>query len=168
VWLAIANLAVVTYFGVFGGILGVAMGPLRQLWLHFALNTAALVIWEVLGAAGVAWLRARWAARVLVTASGGLATALAVNAITDQQGTAALAGVAGWLAWLAVAYAVHRRRIPDLYVLAGGVLSVIVVVVALILQRLDTEATTLLLTAVVVVGLSAAGAAWLRRVAREP
>lgn len=167
-WLAIVNLAVVLYFQAFHGLFGVLFGPERQLWLLFGLNTAALAAWEGLARAGIAWLRERWAPRLLATASGGLVTALAVIDIFHKNEF----GWGGpvWLVWLAAAYAVYRRRIKDVFVLAGGVLSVVVVVASLLgrwLADVRMEAGALLFIGLAVIGVSAAGGYWLKNVANE-
>lgn len=166
-WLALVNLAVTLYFQVFGGWLGIVFGPERQLWLLFGLNTAALLAWEAAAAAGVEWLRERWPVRLIATASGVLVTVLAVIAVFDSEYSVAW-GVIAWLAWLGAAYAVYRRRIKDLYMLAGGVLSAIVVVAAFLGKHLARgEAGGLLLIGLIVIGMSAAGGYWLRNVATE-
>ena len=167
-WLALANLAVVLYFQAFRGLFGILFGPERLLWLLFGLNTVALAVWEGLAFAGVAWLRERWDLRLLATASGALVTALAVIDVFGKD----LFGWGGpvWLAWLAAAYAVYRRRIKDLYVLAGGVLSAVVVVASLLgrlMADVRGEAGALLLIGLVVIGMSAAGGFWLKNVANE-
>jgi uncharacterized membrane protein len=167
-WLAIANLAVVLYFQAFHGVFGILFGPERQLWLLLGLNTLALAVWEGAARSGLAWLRERWAVRLIATASGTCVTALAVMDIFDGHGY-------GWalpafLSWLGAAYAVYRRRIKDLFVLAGGVLSVVVVVAAFLgKQMLGTraEAGAFLFIGLVVIGLSAAGGYWLKNVANE-
>jgi uncharacterized membrane protein len=167
-WIALVNLALTLYFQVFGGIFGILFATERQLWLLFALNTAALAIWEWAAAAGVEWLRERWAARVLAAASGAFVTTLALFDILDWRSAGGF-GVPAWLAWLGCAYAVYRYRIKDLFVLAGGVLSVIVVVSTFLgrhLLRID-DAFAFLFMSVVVIGLSAAGGWWLKNVARE-
>jgi len=166
-WLALVNLAVTLYFQVFGGWLGIVFGPDRQLWLLFGLNTAALLAWEAAAAAGVEWLRERWPVRVIATASGVLVTVLAVIAVFDSKYSVAW-GIIAWLAWLGAAYAVYRRRIKDLYMLAGGVLSAIVVVAAFLGKHLARDdAGGLLLIGMIVIGMSAAGGYWLRNVATE-
>jgi uncharacterized membrane protein len=168
VWIAIVNLALVLYFQTFGGIFGILFGPERQLWLLFALNTAALTVWEGCALAGVEWLRKRWAVRVLATASGGLATTLALFDILDWRSASGL-GVPAWLAWLGCAYLVYRRRIQDIFVLAGGALSLIVVVATFLGERLldHGEGMAFLLIGLIVIGLSAAAGWWLRSIARE-
>ena len=165
-WLALANLACAFYFRVLPGIWGVVFTPERQIWWLFALDTLALAAWELAGAYGVGWLRARWAPRVVATASGAMATVLAMVAILDRD--ASPWNLLAWLAWLAAAYLVYRRRIADLYVLAGGALSLIVVVVALLGKNLSLNgAGELLFIALVVIGLSALAGYWLRRLAAE-
>jgi len=167
-WLALVNLAVVLYFQAFRGVFGVLFGPERQLWLLFGLNTLALAAWELLARAGLDWLHERWAARVIATAGGACITALAMMAILDTR-DAWREGLV-WLAWLGAAYAVYRRRLKDVYVLAGGVLSAIVVVASFLSRHLldrHFEAGGLLLIGLVVIGMSAGGGYWLKQVAGE-
>lgn len=167
-WLALANLAVVLYFQAFHGLFGVLFGPERPLWLLLGLNTVALIIWESLARAGLDWLRERWAPRVIATASGGLATALVLLDIFDRQ--VAGLGWLAWLAWMAGGYVVYRRRLKDVFVLAGGVLSAVIVVASLLVRALMEvrfEAGAFLLIGLVVIGMSAAGGFWLRNVANE-
>ncbi len=166
--LLLANLATVLYFQAFRGMFSVVFGQQRQLWLLFGLNTLALAAWEVLAAAGVAWLRARWAIRLVAIASGGLITTLAVWDIVDRK--LADGGFLAWLAWCGVAYAVYRSRRKDLFVLAGGALSVIVVVTAAMGRWMLTgrfEAGMFLLIGMTVIGMSALAGWWLRQVAME-
>jgi uncharacterized membrane protein len=166
VWLALVNLACTLYFQTFHGVLGVAFGPERQLWLLVAIDTAALAFWEYRAAQGVGWLAGRWGPRVLATASGGFATAAAVMTVLSASGS--WWSVVIWLAWLAAAHAVYRRRVRDLYVLAGGALSLIVVVIAFLAKqlRMNDEAEFLLL-GLAVIAMSAAAGWWLRLLAAE-
>ncbi|MGE3571747.1 MAG: DUF2157 domain-containing protein [Burkholderiales bacterium] len=167
-WLVLVNLAVVLYFQAFHGIFGVLFGPERQLWLLFGLNTVALAAWEGFARAGVAWMHERWAPRLVATASGAMATALMLMEVFDRGIVGP--GWAAWIGWMAAAYAVYRRRLKDVYVLAGGVLSAVIVVASLLVRALTEvrfEAGALLLIGLVVIGLSAAGGFWLRNVANE-
>jgi uncharacterized membrane protein len=166
-WLAIANLAIVLYYTTFGGLLGVLFGPERLLWVLLALNTVALVLWESLAAAGIRWLGGRWAPRLLALASGGLVTALAIWHLLDWRGTSGW-GVPLWLAWLVVAYLVYRRWRRDLFVLAGGVSSVVLVAATFLLEHMGLDDYGgFLLVALAVIGLSALGTRWLHAVAAE-
>jgi len=166
VWLALVNLACALYFQTFHGVFGIAFGPERQLWILVAIDTAALALWEYAAATGVAWLAGRWAPRLLATASGAFATSLAVMTVLSASRSGW--NVVLWLAWLGAAYAVYRRRVRDLYVLAGGALSVIVVVTAFIGNQLRMrDAGEFLLLALLVIAMSAAAGWWLRRLAAE-
>lgn len=169
-WLALCNLAAILYFRAFGRIFGdvllaAVFGKEELLWLLFVFNTAALAVWEALAASGVTWLNERWATRLLATASGVVITTLACYAVTDRQ-TMGLA-VPIWAVWMAGAYLFYRRHMLDGYVLTGGVLSLIVVTCAFLVNNLfrsHTEASDLLFIGLIVIGLSGLGGLWLKRV----
>ena len=166
-WLLLVNLAAHLYLGTFRGLFGFFAGTERQLWLLFALNTVALVIWEGLALSGIRWLQERWSARILAAASGGFATSLAVVDIVERQSRPG-AGIAAWLAWMAAAYFLYRLRRKDVFVLAGGVLSVVVVVASLIVRNfLRADAGAFLFVGLVILGISAAGGWWLKSVVAE-
>ena len=163
-WLGLVNLALTLYFQTFPGLFGVLFNPERLLWVLLGVNTVALAVWEGTAAAGVAWLRERWAARLLATAAGTLATVLAMYALFDEGSDW---GLLAWLVWLALAYAVYRLFLRDLYVLAGGVLSLIVVLTTFLGKHWIDNAGGILLLGLLVIALSAAGGWWLRRIAVE-
>ena len=161
------NLAVALYFLAFRGVFDLFFGTSTLLWAMFALNTVVLVLWEV-AAHRIDWLQDRWAVRLVATASGIAVTILGVWAVfeTDEVGMAAFPA---YLAWLGAAYFYYRHRVRDLFVLAGGVLSVIVIVTAWLGDALldRAEAGGFLLIGLVVIGMSAAGAWWLKQIAGE-
>lgn len=166
VWLVLVNLACAFYFQVMPGILGFAFSAERQLWWLFAIDTLALAAWEGARAYGFPWLQGRWAPRLLATASGALVTALAVIAVVDRQGS--LWSLVAWVAWLGAAGFIYRRQVKDLYVLAGGVLSVIVVTVTFFERQFSlSRAADLLTIGLIVISISAGAAYWLRRLAAE-
>lgn len=165
-WLALANLAVSLYFQTFRGVLGIAFGPERQMWVLFALDGAALLAWEV-AARSIEWLRSRWAPRLIATLAAALATALAMLAILDRE-AAAWIDSALWLAWAAGTYTVYRRVVNDVYMLALGALSVIVVSATFVAKQMEfREAGSFLFMGLFVIALSAAAGYWLRRVAEQ-
>jgi uncharacterized membrane protein len=166
-WIALVNAALALYFHTFGLLWGMLFAPEKLAWLLFGVNTVALAIWESCAEAGVDWLRERWSLRLLATASGGVVTGLAVYDIVDWR-TSSHWGAPAWLAWIAAAYFIYRYRVRDLYVLAGGVLSVIVVTTVFLAKQLPwREANAYLFLGMLVIGMSAAGGIWLKRVATE-
>jgi len=166
--IALVNVAITFYFRAFPGVFGLLFSAEKQLRLLFAFNSIALVLWE-LSSRHIVWLRERWAARLLSFASGGLITALVIIAILDRDHGFDPA-FAVYPLWLAAIYACYRHSIFDLFVLAGGVLSFIIVVAALlgkgVLQG-DMGSGAYLIIGLVVIGLSALGGFWLKTIAQE-
>ncbi|MET1113207.1 MAG: DUF2157 domain-containing protein [Allosphingosinicella sp.] len=162
VWLALLNLAVFLYFQLSWKLDGL-------LWALFGLNSLALVAWEAAHRAGLGWLRDSWPPRLIAIASAGFATALVVWAIMDGAGGAVTAlAVLAYGAWLAAFYVWYRRKRPDLFMLAGGALSLIVAIVAFLAQTMLGDGSAgLLFIGLVVIGMSAGGAIWLKSVGRE-
>jgi uncharacterized membrane protein len=164
-WLLLVNLAALLYLGTLRGPLWFFAGSERQLWLLFTLNTVALMVWEGLALSGIKWLCERWSVRILATASGGFATALAATDIVNRHTGS---GVAVWVAWLVAAYFLYRHKVKDLFVLAGGVLSVVVVVSTFVIRHfMRVDAGAFLFVGLLVIGISAAGGWWLKSIAAE-
>lgn len=168
VWLALLNLAVVLYFQTFGIWFGMLFDGERATWILFALNTAALCVWEFSAQRGVDWLRERWPLRILALVSGGLITMLMVWAVVETR-RQSVAAILIYPMWIAAAFWVYRYRIRDVFVLSGGVLSVIVVVTAFLAKHLleHDSAGAFLFIGLLVIGMSALGGIWLKNVARE-
>lgn len=165
-WLLLVNVAAGLYFEIRPGAFALLFGPERLLWLILALNAAALAVWEALAAWRIAWLRGRWAPRLIALAVGGPATVLAVMHVVAWQGDGASALVA-WLAWMGATWWIYRHRIKDVFMLAGGVLSAIVMTAVFLGRHTPQVPAALLLIGLIVIGLSAAGGWWLRTVAAE-
>ena len=167
-WIAILNTAIVFYFLVFPGLLGMIFSTERQLWTLFAFNTVALVAWELAGRR-LSWLAQRWAPRLLATASGAIVTALMLFTIFGWREASGVA-VLVYLVWLGCAYAAYCVHGRDLLVLAGGCLSVIVVVtgfLARVLADSHSEAGAFLFMSLAVIGMGAAAGWWLKQLAKE-
>ncbi len=167
--LLLVDLAIVTYFQTFHGVLwAFALTKDPMPWTLFGFNAAALVAWEA-GGHWLDWLRAQWARRCVAFASGAAAAMLAVTGAIDDR--VSIATLAAWGAWTAAAYVWFRHRRPDLFVLAGGVLGAVVVLAVWLSRGLlasgSDEAGALLLIGLLVIGLSAAGSLWLRAVAKD-
>jgi uncharacterized membrane protein len=173
-WLGLLNLAAIFYYQVFPGLFWITFGSKDELfWLLLLLNTAAWAVWEM-AAVRFEWLGrgrvgGRWAVRVLATASGTAMTMLVLRAIFDPAQTSALTWLV-YVAWLAILYFIYRRKLPDLFMLAGACLSVIVSVTSVCADFMlqgDIVAGTFLLLAVLVVAQAAGAAIWLRRIQAE-
>ena len=157
VWVVLINLSIVLYHQTFRD----------TLWLIFAFNTITLIIWEYL-ALRWHWLSERWGARLLATGSGIPITWLCMTAIFEYQDGNAISGLV-WVAWLGAMYYAYQKIKPDLFMLAGGCLSgIIVAIMFLGKHMLDKggEEAFLLLT-FLVIGLGTGAAVWLRNVHRE-
>lgn len=166
-WLILINVAITLYFQTFPGIFGILFNTERVLWVLFAFNSAALLVWEIVAARGVEWLSQRWEPRLLASASGGFVTALVIAQILDTHDAGIWAAPA-WFVWLTIAWAVYRRYIKDVFMLAGGVLSVIVVVATFFGKHVsNNNAGGFLLVGLIVIVLSAAGGWWLKNLAAE-
>jgi uncharacterized membrane protein len=168
VWLLLVNLAISLYYQAFAGLFGLLFGTATLWWLLTGVNTAALAAWELAADRGVTWLRERWAPRIVATAAAGFITVLAAWGIIDRE-TLGITELLGYTAWLVCAYVVYRHRIRDLYILAVGVLSLVIVAAILLGHNVarNGDAGALLIVGVTVLGLSAVGGWWLRTVARE-
>lgn len=160
IWLAIANLALFAYSDA-----GLFSDFHALLWSLLALNAAALAAWEAAHRFGIAWLRDDWPPRLVSIAATIAATALSLADIFDDRvGGGSLAHLL-WIAAIGTFYYIVRR---DLFMLAGGLLSLIVVVAGFLVQHMIADdAGGYLLVAIVVVAMSGAGATWLRSVAME-
>lgn len=163
-WLGLLNLAIILYFELSGA------GDAR-LWTLFGLNIIAQLLWEAGRRFGLAWMQDDWAPRLIAIFAGLMVTTLAVRAVTGEGAhpTSELLGAIAYLAWLGTGYVWYRRIRPDLFMLAGGLLSLIVVVMVFLADKLieDGQASAFLVIGMFVIGMSAAGAVWLKSIARE-
>lgn len=164
--LALVNAACEIYLATFRGAFSILFGSRGVLRALFVVNAVALLAWEVLASFGLREFAASWGRRVVATACGIAATALAVSAISlyrDENGVTLVV----YAIWALVSFWAYRIRRVDLFALAGLVLSLIVVIGAWSARSLlsDERAAGLLLIALVLIGCTTAGAWWLRRVA---
>jgi uncharacterized membrane protein len=168
-WLAIVDTAIVLYFLIFPGFFGLFFTTEHQMWILAGVNTLALVLLEWRRAAGTPWLSQRWSMQVVATSSAGIITALAVMAIMDLRWRpVSVFALLAWLAWMATAWFVYRRRVRDVFILALGALSLIVVTATFLGKHMiGREAASFFLVSMAVIGLTGAAGWWLRQVAKE-
>ena len=178
VWVTLINLSIVLYYRAFHSVGGFVFSSDEVvLWLLFSFNALALVVWE-LSARYWRWLAERWAIRLLAMGAGTSITSLVIIRVMETQYRAFdlfsillwvdLFSVLIWTVCLLGLYVAYRRIWPDLFMLAGGCLSVIVVVVVFCVTRMPLSAGGLfLILAVLVSALGAGATIWLRDVYRE-
>lgn len=167
-WLALVNLAAQLWFARWG--MRAFAGGNANLWTLFLINAAALAAWELLRAAGLREFVAPWAQRIVALASGCAATLIGVVAVIDTA-TPRWPAALAWLAWLGAIWLAFRVRRVDVFVLAGALLSVIVVVALFLGKYLYAHDSFFspLLVAAVVIALATGGALTLKRLANgEP
>jgi len=168
-WIGLVNISLILYYSIFGGLFGLLFSSNGLGWSLLVVNTLALVVWQGLAIKGVSWLDERWAIRLLAVVSGVLLTTLTLEYIFDSRNGHIFEFLA-WPIWMAAAYWFYRKVHVDIFILAGGVLSGIVVVSSLLgraLLNTDVNEGSFLLIGLVVIGLSAAGATWLKRIIAE-
>jgi uncharacterized membrane protein len=168
VWVVLMNTSIVLYHQTFRGIFWFMSGSeTGMFWLMFILNTLLLAAWEFL-AGTWHWLSERWAIRLLATGSGVPLTWLVLHAIFDSSHGSFLPGVV-WAIWLALMYLIYRKTKPDLFMLAGCCLSGITVSVSFLGKHLlkNGSAGGFLLLALLVIGMGASAAFWLKNVHQE-
>lgn len=117
---------------------------------------------------GLPWLQERWPVRVVATASGSSITWLALLSLFETRIRVSVA-LPLYLAWMVAAYVSYRHWRRDVFVLAGGVLSAILVVTVFLSNHMlgHDAAGSFLFIGLVVIGLSAVGGWWLKSVAAE-
>ena len=167
-WVSLLNLAIVLYFKVRPGVLGIMFDSTADtFWQLFIFNSLAWCCWEYWSKRFI-WLAERWTVRLIALASGSAITLLCLHAIFDDYDAAALV-VLAYAAWLGAVYFVYLKRIPDLFMLAGLCLSVIVVITSL-LSRLLLEAGDpvggFLLLAILITAMTAGATIWLKNIHR--
>ncbi|WP_033923133.1 DUF2157 domain-containing protein [Sphingomonas sp. 37zxx] len=161
IWLGLVNIALFLYFS-----LGRSSETL--LWALFLVNSVALILSEAARRAGLPWLHESWPPRLIAIANAATATGLIVWAIFAGKGGSTLFETLAYAAWLAGLYVWYRRFRPDLFMLAAGLLSLIIAVAAILSRHmLDLGGGAYLFIGLVVIGTSAAGAIWLKSIAQE-
>lgn len=138
-------------------------------------DCGVLALWEVLAARGWEWMQGRWVPRLLALTAGTLATLLALAAIFERNTTDYYLEL--YVLVLAGLYAGYRRKVPDLFMLAGGALSLIVVGMTWLgrILLMDgsrglmsvTDSSNFFILGLISMLATAGAAYWLRQVARE-
>ncbi len=140
--------------------------------LIFGINVLALTLWELFSSRGVAWLRGRWIPRLVASIGLFFLMIPLVILIVDRHALSPgskynmllpllyIASV-GFVLWF------YRSLIFDLYMIALTLLSVIVLISIFFARHIGSNYGGFLLLSLLIVGLSAGTAAWLRSLARK-
>ncbi len=151
--------------------IGYLLSDFRLAQLVFGLNGAMLIAWEFGARRGVAWMRGRWFPRLIALfALAAISDAALLLIFTSEfRGADRLHVVAPvlFVAFVAAALWYYRVVERDLFILAAGLLAVIVVATAFAARFLTGGFDAFLVLSVLVVAQTAGAAAWLRRVARS-
>lgn len=166
-WLGLLNLSLSLYFHTWGGVFGLFVGDMGALWGLFILNTTALAVWE-LGARRWRWLSLGWPTRLLALGSGIPLTLLVMTRLVDER-VALSPSLLVYLLWLMALYVVYRHWRADLFMLAGGCLSIIVVVTLFLGRHLLWQggAGSFLFLSMTVLALGAMAVFWLKQLHLE-
>lgn len=168
-WVALLDLAVVLYFRT-----SVARS-LDALELAFispgasfaaaAITTGALVCWELAAMRRGGWLGVRWVPRTFATAAGIFVTWPVVTDVfrTTADGTVWVV----YSAWIIGLYVAYRHWHRDVYILAGGVSSLLVVLAVVMVRWIvpDGDIPGVVFTGFVIAAATAVGGRWLHRLA---
>ncbi len=170
VWLSLVNLSIILFYQTFGGAFGILFSSESEVfWIVCILNTLALAVWEALTKIQQ-WSTERWALRLVAIGSVLPITWLVLDSIFDNSAGAAISLLI-WTVLIVAGYLVYRKKIADLFMLAIGCLSVIVVIVAFLSEYIIKDEAFAglgaLLLSVIVICLGTGAAIWLKNVHRE-
>lgn len=141
---------------------------INALWGLFMINLMSLIAWHCVRKK-VTWLQDNWSMRLIALITGSIITTLGVMSAIDDNIFNNF-GLPMWALCLGSGYWIYRCKTLDLFMLAGGCLSGILVIVTLcghLLFRNGDNVVPFLILALVVIGLGAGAAWWLNSVQKE-
>jgi uncharacterized membrane protein len=166
-WILLINISILLYVEIYRGLFGFAFySEYSLLWIFSIFNTAAWLLWEYFSTR-YAWLNSTWALRVLGFVSMTAVTSMNINFLWQDQ---SLLSLLVWFAWLASVYWAYRVKKVDLFMLSLMALSFSTVVVSYLiyaLLQMHFNLGSILLIGLVIIGLGAGFASWLKSVQKE-
>ncbi len=168
-WVGLLNLSLILYHQTFqGGIQPWFFSRSDGLpWLLFLLNAGIQFFWQ-LCTTRWAWLKTGWGLRLVASAAGIPITVLMLQNILDHQSHHSLV-TGAWILWLATLYFWYRIKSPDLFMIAGTYLSLIMVIVTFVARQIlgDASPFSFLFLAILTIGLATGAAISLKNIHRE-
>jgi len=166
-WAILVNVWTYLYSTVFPPLWWTFSSIETALWAGFFFNTILLILWEV-GAMYFSWLEDRWAVRLVVIASGLVATMLVLVTLVDSH-EAGVWNILLYQGWCTGIYLGYLHFKPDLFMLAALCLSLIIATTVMLARVLldSNNAKGFLFIALVVVAMSAISAVWPKKIHGE-
>jgi len=168
IWLSLLNLSIVLYCDAHSNPLSILFGTkISVLWPLFTFNTLIFIVWYKLSQS-LLWMQKQWAIRLIAIGVGVSITSLALFSILDDRTTDILA-IPVWTLFIFSLYFFYRKLQIDLFMLAGGCLSGIVIVVTLFGKEVLShgESIAYLMLSILVIGMGVGAALWLKKVQEE-
>lgn len=167
-WLALLNVALSLYIDSFGSPFFLILSTENEIWVAiFSLNSVALIALE-LSSQRFNYLSARWVARIIASFAGVMITLTLIENIISSMDTSKLPLLL-WGIFIASLYVIYRHFRADLFMLAGGCLSSIVIIVTFVIQQFshDFNEGLLLIISLLIIGLTSMATYWLKKVHKE-
>ncbi|MDR2209008.1 MAG: DUF2157 domain-containing protein [Azoarcus sp.] len=172
-WWAILHVAYFFYVNTFWAFWGISFREEENVLAGVVLlDGCALIVWEWIRAQGREWMQSRWVPRLLALATKIAVTMLALFIIFDYRYLpVSELYIALYLIVLAGMYGGYRYKTQDLFMLAGGALSVIVVMTTwlgrVLFENSRDQIASFLLLGLFSMLATAGAAWWLRQLVLE-
>lgn len=168
IWLILFNISILLYYNVRGGLFLFAFRSDEILYLLiFIFNVASWITWEI-SAKRFNWLNERWAIRVIASISGFAITLLLINVIFGSSRYGVLSTFL-YLLFIGASGFIYRKKIPDLFILAGTCLSAIIITTLFfsnILFKNGDEIGAFLFMTLLLIGMATGATVWLKKIHR--
>lgn len=168
-WILLINLSIILYYDTFNSQWGIFFdGDTSLLWSLFAFNLIAHFIGEVLVKYRSITLESSYL--YFVSLAHGIAiTSLVFIAIIDKKYQGGFATFL-WICYILAMYVFYRHITQSLFILAGLALSTIVIIITFLsfqMINIGFNEGSLLLLALMMIGLGTASALWLKNIQKE-
>jgi uncharacterized membrane protein len=168
VWIGIINVALVLYYSLFKLPFGLFfIDEIGLALVMLILNGAVTILWEY--ALHHHSLRARNGVRILAVATGIAATFIGIWATFDRHDGGGIWWFI-WLAWLGLHCGFYRQILRDLFMLTGGCLSAIIILMVFASKHLirnHFEAGGFFIMAFILLLAGSSATIWLRHTAQK-